>query len=412
MKNNASKEEEKKALECRDELQEELYGFVVRAGLRVLSERLEQERESLCGVAYERGRCRTAYRAGSAPGSLVLGGRRVSVKKPRVREGESEVVLPSWEAMSCEDPLDRRAMEQMVIGVSSRKYERSLESLPEAVRQSGTSKSTVSRRFKEQTSRVLQQWLNRELSGLRLVALYIDGLYVAEHVVLLCLGVDEHGRKHVLGLQEGSSENHVVGKALLSSLVERGVSPQTPYLFVIDGSKALRRAIREVFGANALVQRCQFHKMENVSGHLPKKMRSGVRQLMREAYQASTSKQSKRKLMRLAKQLDSRFPSAASSVLEGLDESLTVKNLSLPKTLERSLTSTNVIENLNASVRLLTRRVRRWQGGTMILRWVAAAIGEAEQGFRRVRGYQHIPVLVQKIRPADSTLPEQELSVA
>ena len=146
--------------------------------------------------------------------------------------------------------------------------------------------------------------------------------------------------------------------------------------------------------------------------YLPKKMRGDVRQLMREAYQASTPKQSKRKLMRLAKQLDSRFPSAASSVLEGLDETLTVKYLTIPKALERSLTSTNVIENLNASVRLLTRRVRRWQGGTMILRWVAAAIGEAEQGFRRVRGYQHIPLLVQRIRPADSKPSDQELNVA
>ncbi len=249
----------------------ELREFVITKGMEALSAMLGQDRAALCGPAYSRGQG-AARRAGSAPGRLVMGGRRVTVKRPRVRDAAGEIELPAWQELSAEDPLEERALEQMVLGVATRKYKRSLEPMPEEIDESGTSKSAVSRRFKAATEKQLASVLEANLSELAIAAVLIDGIHVDEHVVLIALGIDEQGKKHLLGLWEGASENSRVCGALLDSLTRRGLNTQRSTLFVIDGSAALRKAITAVFDGRALFQRCQVHKRRNVLDHLPKEL--------------------------------------------------------------------------------------------------------------------------------------------
>src|SRR5271157_135136 len=237
---------------------EALYETVIGVGLACVDEALEAERAALCGARYLHIADRQALRAGHVASSLVLGGRRVAVSRPRVRSVEGgELKLPSWREWSARDPLEARALEQMVLGVSTRRYARSLEPLPAAVAARGTSKSAVSERFVYGTERKLGELLSRDLHGLKLVALMIDGVHFGEHVVLAAVGVDERGHKHVLGLREGATENAAAVKALLADLVERGLDTNGSLLIVIDGAKALHRAVVEVFGRRALIQRCR-----------------------------------------------------------------------------------------------------------------------------------------------------------
>ncbi len=346
---------------------------------------------------------RQALRGGRVASSLVLGGRRVAVSRPRVRSVEGrELRLPSWRAWSARDPLTARAMEQMVLGVSARRYARSLEPLPQAVEVRGISKSAVSERFVYGTERKLAELMSRELRGLRLVVLMIDGVRFGEHLVLAAVGVDERGQKRVLGLREGATENAAAVRALLADLVERGLDPERSLLVVIDGAKALHKAVVEVFGAHAPIQRCREHKKRNVSEALPERLRAAVRAAMNQAYATRDPKRARRLLDNLARRLEHQHPGAAASLREGLDETLTVMRLGLAENLERVLASTNLIENLFSRVREIGRRVRRWQSGTMVLRWTAAGVLEAERGFRKVAGYRGIPMLVAALRAHDA----------
>ena len=370
-------------------LRTELHAFALKAGLEVLGAMFESEREAVCGPRYRHIEGRKAYRAGHAPGELVLGGRRVRLSRPRAREvGGREVVLPSWRAFTAEDPLGERAYEQMVLGVATRGYGRSLEAVPEGLEARGESKSAVSRRFVAATRAQLEEFLSKPLEGVDLKVLMLDGLHFAEHVVLVALGIDADGRKHLLGLAEGATENAAACLALLASLRERGLRAERSLLVVVDGSKALPKAVREVFGGRAMVQRCQVHKKRNVLDHLPKGMRGQVSASLSQAYHSRDPERARRLLMGLARKLEAAYPGAAASLREGLDETLTVMGMGLPASLERTLSSTNVIENLLGTVRGVSRRVKRWRGGGMILRWMAAGLMEAEKGFRRVRGCQ------------------------
>ncbi len=359
-------------------VREALYDTVIGAGLACVNEVLEAERAALCGPRYAHTVARQAIRGGHVASSLVLGGRRVAVSRPRARGVDGhELGLPSWREWSARDPLEERALEQMVLGVSTRRYARSLEPLPERVEVRGVSKSVVSERFVYGTERKLAELMSRELSDLALVALMIDGVHFAEHVVLAVVGVDEHGDKHVLGLREGATENVAVVRALLADLVERGLATGHSLLIVIDGAKALHKAVVEVFGAHALIQRCREHKKRNVTDALPERLRASVRGAMNQAYATRDAKRARRLLDNLARRLEHQHPGAAASLREGLDETLTVMRLGLPEALERVLSSTNLIENLFSRVREIGRRVRRWQSGTMVLRWTAAARGRA-----------------------------------
>ena len=390
-------------------VREALYDTVMVTGLACVDEVLEAERAGLCGARYAHQAGRQALRAGHVPSSLVLGGRRVAVSRPRVRSVEGrELKLPSWREWSARDPLEARAMEQMVLGVSTRRYARSLEPLPAAVAARGTSKSAVSERFVYGTERKLGELLSRDLHGLKLVALMIDGVHFGEHVVLAAVGVDERGPKHVLGLREGATENAAAVKALLADLVERGLDTNRSLLIVIDGGKALHKAVAEVFGRRALIQRCREHKKRNVTEALPERLRASVRSAMIQAYASGDAKRARRLLENLARQLQHQHPGAAASLREGLEETLTVMRLELPENLERILSSTNLIENLFSRVREIGRRVKRWQGGTMVLRWTAAGVIEAERGFRKLAGYRALPALVAALRAHDAQLDRTE----
>jgi putative transposase len=379
-----------------------LFELVVGSGFGVLQALLEQERERLCGARYRHDPERKASRAGYAPGELVLGGRRVTVKRPRVRSPDGhEVPLPSWEKFAGEDPLNARALEQMVLGVATRKYARSLEPLPAETTSRGTSKSAVSRRFVEATAKNLADWLGRSLSDLSLAALMLDGIVCGEHTVLVALGIDEQGSKHVLGLWEGATENAVACTALLTNLVERGLDTTRSTLVVIDGSKALAKAVRDVFGKRALIQRCQVHKKRNVLEHLPERMRSATGAVISTAYRCRDPKRALEMLNKLARQLERKHPSASASLREGLEETLTVLSLGLCDALERTLATTNPIENLNSVLRRIHHNVKRWRDGTMVLRWVAIGLQEATKGFRRLKGYEGMPKLVAALRAND-----------
>src|SRR5712692_7548831 len=384
-------------------VREALYGTVIGAGLACVDEMLEAERAALCGARYEHLADRQALRAGHLASSLVLGGRRVAVSRPRVRSVEGrELRLPSWREWSARDPLDQRAMEQMVLGVSTRRYARSLEPLPQAVQVRGISKSAVSERFVYGTERKLGELMSRDLRGLPLVALMIDGVHFGEHVVLAAVGVDERGGKHVLGLREGATENATAVKALLADLVERGLDTNRALLIVIDGAKALHKAVVEVCGRRALIQRCREHKKRNVSDALPERLRAPIRSAMNQAYATHDASRARRLLDNLARRLEHQHPGAAASLREGVEETLTVMRLGLPENLERVLSSTNLIENLFSRVREIGRRVKRWQSGTMVLRWAAAGVLEAERGFRKLAGYRAMPSLVAALRTRDT----------
>jgi transposase-like protein len=296
-------------------------------------------------------------------------------------------VLPSWRAFTAEDPLGERAYEQMVLGVATRGYGRSLEAVPEGLEGRGESKSAVNRRLVAATRAQLEEFLSKPLEGVDLKVLMLDGLHFAEHAVLVALGIDSGGRKHLLGLADGATENAAACLALLASLGERGLRAERSLLVLVDGNKALPKAIREVFGGRALVQRCQVHKKGNVLDHLPKGMRGQISASLSQAYHGRDPERARRLLMGLARKLEAAYPGAAASLREGLDETLTVMGMGLPASLERTLSSTNVIENLLGTVREVSRRVKRWRGGGMILRWMAAGLMEAGKGFRRVRGY-------------------------
>lgn len=274
----------------------------------------------------------------------------------------------------------------MLVGVSTRRYARSLEPLAAPLPERGTSRSAVSRRFVAATQKQMDQWLGRDLGQLDLAALMIDGITIAEHVMLVALGIDTDGRKHVLGVREGATENATSCTALLTDLRDRGLRTDRAVLVVIDGGKALAKAVRNVFGTRAIVQRCQAHKTRNVVEQLPDELRPSVRQAMRDAYAANDADRARTMLMNLGRRLRDEHPGATASLDEGLDETLSVKRLRLPRKLERQLSTTNAIENLMGSVRELARRVKRWRGGKMIVRWTVTAVADAAKRFRRITG--------------------------
>jgi len=390
-----------------------LYEFVVQQGMNALDAMLEQDLDLLCGPKHAHGGEHEALRWGSTEGRLVMGGRRIKARRPRARKDGREVVLPTWSEFADEDPLDRRTMQQMAIGVSTRNYERSLEELPDELDPHGASKSATSRRFVEMTEQKLQEWLSSDLSQLKLFAVLIDGIAVAEQTVVIALGIDEKGEKHPLGLWQGATENADLCIGLLNNLVERGLDAQQSYLFVIDGSKALRKAIRVIFGSRAVVQRCQEHKIRNVLGHLPKSLQPSVHKTMRDAYRGVSKQTARKRLLNLVAQLESDHPDAAESLREGLDETITMKDWNLPPWLERTLSTTNCIENLNGAIRRVTRNVKRWRDGSMIRRWVAAGVFEARRTFRRLRGHAGIAALLPALRaPEQTTRIDQDVNVA
>ena len=381
-----------------------LMELAVASGLKVLQAMFEEDRLALCGPRYQHGLDRSAKRAGTAASEVVLGGRKVAVRRPRVRTAAGEVALPTFETMADRDPLDRRVVEQMLVGVATRQYARSLEPVGSEVTTRGTSKSAVSRRFVARTRAQVEAWHHRALGDRDLVALLIDGVEVAGHCIVVALGIDGTGTKHALGLWEGSTENATVCRALLSDLSERGLRTDRSLLVILDGSKALHKAVTQVFGAAAWIQRCQVHKTRNILEHLPERDRPWVRAQVRRAYRDADPEAARRILLALASRLDPTHPGAAASVREGLEDTLTVVGLGLSDRLRRSLVTTNPIESAIGRVRSVKGRVKRWRGGSMILRWMTAGLLETERGFRRLNGAKDLPQLIAALRHRDRQL--------
>lgn len=381
-----------------------LWELVVAAGVQVVEALLEDDRRTLCGARYTHDPGRQASRAGTVASAVVLGGRKVAIRRPRVRGAEGERVLPTFARLAQEDPLSRRTVEQLVLGVSTRRYARSLEPLPEGLRGRSTSKSTVSRRFVAQTRAQLETWQTRPLEDVDLAVLFIDALQFARQCVVVALGIDTTGQKHVLGLWDGSTENTAVCQGLLANLTERGLRTDRSVLIVLDGSKALRKAVDQSVGRAAWVQRCQVHKLRNVLAYLPPTKQAHVRTAMQRAYRSADATVAKRQLDGLARQLEDAYPSAAASVREGLEETLTVLSLHVGDTLRRALATTNTIESLMGRLRHVHRNVKRWRGRSMALRWAVAGILDAERGFRRCRGYHDMRALVNALRARDERL--------
>jgi putative transposase len=382
----------------------ELFELMVRSGLRVLDVMLEEDRTAVCGPRYAHDATRAASRAGTVASEVVLGGRKVPVQRPRVRADGHEVALPTFQALTQLDPLNRRVLEQMLVGVTTRQYARSLEPLPDDVPSRGTSRSSVSRRFVARTTAQLHVWQTAPLDGLDLVALLLDGVHLGEHCLIVALGIAADGQKHALGLWEGATENATVCRSLLANLQGRGLRTDRSLLVILDGALALHKAVRMVFGEAALIQRCQVHKLRNILDHLPERERPATPAVVRRAYQAADIKTATRLLTDLAKRLERDHPSAAGSVREGLEETLTVMTLQLSARLQRSLATTNAAESLLSRTRHVKRNVKRWRGGQMMLRWVAAGILEAVKGFRRLKGCGDMPKLVAALRARDQRL--------
>jgi transposase-like protein len=315
-----------------------------------------------------------------------------------------ELALPSFTFAADRDPLDARTCEAMMIGVATRQYQRSLDPLPAGQPERAVSKSAVSRRFVTLSAQLLAQWLARPLAELDLRVVLLDGIAFRGHCILIALGITADGTKRVLGLREGTTENATVAKALLSELIERGLPTDRALLFGIDGSKGLRKAITQTFGALALVQRCQLHKGRNVREHLPEHLRPATDRALAAAYATPDAAAAERQLERLAHTLERPHPGAAASVREGLAETLTLQRLGLTGALYQTLRSTNAIENLNGTIAHVTRNVRRWRDGAMLLRWIGTALHGAEPQFRRLRGYRDMAKLVAALRQHEAAV--------
>ena len=388
------------------------FGLCINAGKAVLAAMMEAERTALCGPKGVPDARRTAYRGGHTNSSVVLGGRRIAISRPRARALEAqELSLPTFEWAAQSDPLNAATLSAIAAGVSTRRYGTTLDPLPASEVQSSVSRSAVSRRFVALSAEQLSQWLTRRIE-VALPAVMIDGIHFRDRVVLVALGFDARGKKHVLGIWEGSTEKTQVVRALLSDLIDRGLNADTPRLWIIDGGKALRRAIMEVFGATALIHRCQEHKRRNVIGHLPEELHESVGRAMKDAWESKDALLAKRQLERLANSLTKTYPGAAASLREGLDETLTLIRLGIDDALYKTLRTTNPIENLNGLIGHYTRNVKRWRDGQMVLRWIATSLNQASRGFRAVRGYRDMKRLVAALAQAVPPASADKLKVA
>ena len=382
--------------ELAQDMREGLLALAVGAGLQVMTSIMESEVTAMAGPKGRHDPDRTATRHGHGTGSVSLGGRRVPMRRPRVRaaDGSGELPVPAYELFSGTEVLGRMAMDRMLAGLSTRRYPVGLEPVGTRTKAvaTATSKSAVSRRFVKATESALAQLLAADLSSLDLVALMIDGVHFGEHLCVVALGIGIDGTKHPLSLVEGSTENTTVVRDLLVDLRERGLDTTRPVLVVLDGAKALRAAVREVFDRPVLA-RCQLHKIRNVRDKLPEKLRSVVTSRMRQAYHAESALAAQAQLEALAAELDRTHPGAAASLREGLEETLTVLRLGVPPTLARTLRSTNAVESMISICRTHSTNVTRWRNGQMALRWCAAGMAEAGTQFRRVNGHLHLKTL-------------------
>ena len=377
---------------------EGLLALSVGVGLGVVHELLELEVDEVVGPKGKHDPGRVAKRHGHEDGSMTLGGRRVPVRRPRMRTADDEHELPvaTYGYFADRDPLTRAVMDRMLAGVSTRRFARVGEPVGSEVERasSSTGKTAVSDMFVERTRTALGELMSRRLDDVRLAVMMLDGLEIAERTHVVALGITTEGVKIPLGLWEGSTENATLARTLLADLVDRGLDPEQAIMFVIDGGKALRRAIKDVFGEHALVHRCHRHKERNVTDLLPERDRDQVRARIRAAWSLSDPLLAEQRLELLASELDRTWPDAAGSLREGMADTLTLTRLGIDGQLAKTLCSTNPCESMIEIVRSTQRNVKRWQDGDMRKRWTAAGMLVAEQQFRRIIGYRDLAKLV------------------
>jgi len=382
--------------ELTEEIREGLLALAVGSGLQVMQAMMAEEVEAVVGAKGKWNPERSAHRHGHDDGEVTLGGRRLAVRRPRVRsvDRQSEVPLSTYDLFSSTELLGKMAMEKMLAKLSTRRYSAGLEPVGSAVtaKARGTSKSAVSRRFVAATGTALAELLSTDLSELDLVALMIDGVHFAGHLCVVAMGIDIDGQKHPLAVVEGDTENATLVKGLLVDLRERGLDMTRPILCVLDGAKALAASVKSVFD-HPVIHRCQLHKVRNVADKLPDALARSVTAKMRAAYRNSDPLAGEAALEDLARQLRRQHPGAAASLREGLHETFTVARLGVPPTLARTLRSTNAIESMIEISRDHSRNVKRWESGEMVLRWCAAGMLEARKQFRRVNGHMHLKQL-------------------
>lgn len=349
--------------------------------------------EQVAGERHQGRRGGEVYRYGEQGGLIPLSDRKLRVKKPRLRRrgvgAGGEVHIPVYEAFWSNPAMAERMLDLMIRGVSTREYENVLPQMADAV---GMKKSSVSREFIEASVEVLEQLNRRRFDEVDLLVIYVDGIEFAKHCVLGAVGVDREGKKHVLGIREGASENATVVTALLEDLVERGVKTDREYLFVIDGGKALRKGIDQVFGHQHPVQRCHNHKIRNVRDYLPEELKEQTKKTMKAAFKLA-AKEGIAKLEQYARWLQVEHPSAAESLREGLAEMFTADRLGLTESLKRCLCVTNIVDSTHSGVRQKTHRVTHWQDGSMVMRWAAASFTQTEKHFRKIMGHRDLWML-------------------
>lgn len=385
-------------VEVWEELQPEVEHLTGLAGLKIIRAVIEDEVMRRVGPRHQPDAASSCLRWGQQPGYVVFGGQKVAVQRPRVRtrEGE-EVALDSYARLQHDGRRQRAVREGIVAGLSTRNYRRAVQSVLDGY---GIEKSSVSRQFVQASAAQLKKLYERRLEKLDLVAILIDGIHLGKQVLVVALGIETSGKKQVLGVWQGATENTTVVKELLEDLVARGLHPERCYLFVIDGAKALRAGIERVFGERAEVQRCEIHKRRNVKEHLPKSAQGDTDRRIRNAYAMTGYAEAKAELGKIFRQLERINPSAAHSLKEGLEETLTVHRLGVGGLLRQTLASTNPIESCLSTVERVARNVKRWRAGDHALRWTATGLLEAEKKFRKVKGFRELELLKRKLNPS------------
>ena len=362
------------------------------AGLLIMKSLIDEEVEQLAGQRCKHDQGDKAVRWGAEESYVLLGGKKVPVRRPRVRERRgSELPIERFRLFQRPALMEGSVAKEVICGVSMRDYERAVDGLCDGY---GIQRSSVSRHWKAVSAARLAEFLERPLRELDLVAVLIDGIEFHEQLLVVAMGIDSQGKKEILGLWQGATENSEVCRGLLDDLVRRGVDSQKKLLFVLDGSKALQKAVRQVFGKDSLIQRCQVHKARNILEHLPPSRHRSIRMRLRAAWGMKSYEEAKSELVRLVRHLKDLNPSAARSLEEGLEETLTLHQLDVPDALRRSLKTTNPIESCFSATRKYCRNVKRWRKGDMAMRWAGTMLLEAQKRFRRLKGHRAMPKLL------------------
>ncbi len=384
-------------------LKEGVGNLLRQAGLELMHLVMDEEVKSLAGERHQQQEGRRVHRWGKEDGYCVVDGQKVPIRRTRLRTAENrEQRLGSYEMFQRSGPMQASVWDKMMRGLSTRNYGAVVKDFQDAY---GIEKSAVSENFIEASREKVKQLMERPLTGLQLCAVLIDGTPFKDRQMVVALGIGCDGRKMVLGIREGATENTTVVSSLLNELVERGLDFSTPRLYILDGGKALQAAVRKHAGEAAFIQRCQVHKRRNVVDHLPDEHKTDVRRKLQNAYSMADYADAKHALERLRRELMDLNPSAARSLEEGMEETLTVHRLRVPDQLRRTLSCTNVIESAFSIVENVCRNVKRWRNGDQIERWVGSGLLVAERQFRKVIGYRHIPLLLAAMANDDSKKP-------